>query len=385
MARRRRKKTRETVAENWARLQEHMTRPESPLSPGVLEEKAQGIAESMLQRYRSGREAAWAASENAYNYDSDHPNHHFWRRVHHLIMSESRSKRNPLLTGTPKPLRPPDPRLPPKLVGSPIGIPLPAFRAAPNPKGQWGVNLPALSGLQSGEFFDPRLESIRSVARAKGFGIAVGKYVRDHTVGEITRRSWERHQDPDHLLRGRQAYELKIGKTRGAGTYRITPEVTRSGIRYFVWPMKMRQQLPKGYSTYQEAEDELGRRQGTPARTTLRRKCYTKADLSDWLPPDSIFAGMDNHPTRAFRRGRGHSTLPGEPCSSDGRPVAKPKAKTKKTAPRKAAPRPAPRQPTRSAPGPCNGKSLADAYREASPEWYKDPVLRDRFSKGLCP
>jgi hypothetical protein len=156
---------------------------------------------------------------------------------------------------------------------------------------------------KSEDVYDPREESIRAVARGvgNGWGIAVGHYMKSHTPWEIVQRSWERYQQPDALIRKRQAYEVMLGRGRGYGAYRITQEPTKAGLRYFIWPLPPGQRLPKPYSSARRAQEALRRINATPT-ASLPRKAYTKSELKQWLPPEDVFAGRSGKLTAAGKK-----------------------------------------------------------------------------------
>lgn len=153
------------------------------------------------------------------------------------------------------------------------------------------------------DVYDPREESIRAVARGvgNGWGIAVGKYMKSHTPGEIVQRSWERYQQPDALIRKRQEYEGMLGRGRRYGAYRITQEPTTAGLRYFIWPLPPGQRLPKPYRSRRMAESALRRINATPT-ASLPRKAYTKSELKQWLPPEDVFAGRSQELTASGKK-----------------------------------------------------------------------------------
>jgi len=208
---------------------------------------------------------------------------------------------------------------------------------------------------QGDDVYDPREEAVRAVARGTGgkWGVAVGTYLAQHSVGEVIQRSWERYQDPDAVLRKRQAYEVMLSEQRQSSPYRVTAEPTAAGLRYFVWPMRKGQRVPKAYTTMRAAERRLAETYYDDRPVAgLPRRAYTKAELSDWLPPESIFKGRSGHPTRA-----------------------------KITADRKA---------TRTATTttrcfPANSPELVRAYRRHDPDWCHDPELLRRYRAGKMP
>jgi len=243
-----------------------------------------------------------------------------------------------------------------------------------SPRYRWlrAKNNPAKGGLPpmfESDVYDPREESIRAVARGTGgmWGVAVGKYAKEHSSQEIIQRSWERYSEPDSLIRKRHEYERMLGKNRQSGPYRVTAEPTRLGpasinVRYFVWPLPSRptgarsneQRVPVAYNSQREAEREIGSRysQDIEPAEALPPKPYTKQELAGWLPPESVFADRSKQPTAAASR----------------------KARSEISAPR------APRQLS----GP-SGVSLLDQYRAVSLTWYADPQMIEAYKRGEPP
>jgi len=224
-------------------------------------------------------------------------------------------------------------------------------RALPNPSKD--PRMPVMRGWPK-DVYDPRRESIRAIDRATGgFGIAryEGGIVGRWTPAEIIQRSWERYQDPDKVIRDRQEYELMLGENRASGPYRITHEPTRAGLRYFVWPLSKGQRVPVGWESPHAADyriQQLYNHESRPAKT-LPPKRYTKAELTDWLPPDRVFAGRMGSPSRA--------------------------AITKAKAARRAA--------TACAVPPKG--ALADRYRQYDPDWGYNQALCQRYMRGEEP
>ena len=170
-------------------------------------------------------------------------------------------------------------------------------------------HLPPLRGMRVPEdmdLYDPREESIRAVARGTGgrWSLAQGAYGKKNDPSTIIQRSWERYQQPDKLVRKRQQYEMMLGSSRQSGPYRVTAEPTRAGVRFFVWPLPARSRKVKAYSSIgaamrRAAELNNSRR---PYAQDLGSKVYTKAELSDWLPPDSVFAGRSGKLSAAGKK-----------------------------------------------------------------------------------
>jgi hypothetical protein len=176
-------------------------------------------------------------------------------------------------------------------------------------------DFPPIREYRDLDVYDPRDEAIRAVVRGADrsgavspWGIGRGKYLREHSVGETIERSYERYQDVDRLIRGRQEYEIMLGRGRKYGPFRATLEPTRQGLRFFVWPLTPKSRyLPVGFSS-QGAADSYIRgllNEGIdPTRDlgTLRARKYRQADLRDWLPPESAFQGRSGNPTRVKLR-----------------------------------------------------------------------------------
>lgn len=168
------------------------------------------------------------------------------------------------------------------------------------------VNPAKVRGLPpmfDGDVYDPREESVRAVVRGTGgmWGVAVGKYAGEHSIPEIIQRSWERYQDPDHLIRARQTYELMLGRERVSGPYRVTCEPTFVGLRYFVWPLAQGNRIPQQHKRQKDAEEYMAilYRQHRKPLVTLPAAPYTEAELTDWLPREEVFAGRGGGMTRA--------------------------------------------------------------------------------------
>ena len=110
------------------------------------------------------------------------------------------------------------------------------------------------------------------------------------TIGE----SKKRYDDVDKLVRNRQDYEESLALMRKSTFYRVTPEPTPEGLKYFVWPMQPGQRLPKGFSSKKRAENvaNLANRDAPTvggAWWKPPKKKYTKRELADWLPPADIW------------------------------------------------------------------------------------------------
>lgn len=159
-------------------------------------------------------------------------------------------------------------------------------------------SIPPLPEWQGLDVYDPRLESVRAVARGSGsFGIAVGHYVGAHTPQQIIQRSYERYfEEPvGELIRKRQKYELGLALSRQSGVYRVTLEPTRAGLRYFAWPLAEGVRLPQPHKARQQAEVQISNwiAARRPPAEELPRQEYTRRELSEWLPPVDLFQGRE--------------------------------------------------------------------------------------------
>jgi hypothetical protein len=216
--------------------------------------------------------------------------------------------------------------------------------------------LPAPYGKD--KVYDPREESINAIARGTGgkWGVAVGTYLGGHEVDEVIQRSWERYQKPNEVIRKRQMYEVMLGKTRKSGAYRVTAEPTRAGLRYFVWPLRPGQRVPKAYTTRRAADARLAQTYyDARPQDALPARAYTAEELSGWLPPESIFLGRSGVPTRAKR--------------------------TADQKERRARQESAPSRPAT----PAQAPSLEQAYQRYRPSWRESPALVKRYKKGKSP
>ena len=359
--------------------------PQASLAHQALELTAASAAAHMLSA-GSAREAAREAARKA-ELSRSRDLKTFWLRVRYLIMARSRSKRNGFRFRPPAP-KPPTPRLPP-----PHSRPSAHTRVLDNPRGgeqtisKFRRTFRALPEAPTTKLdpvyrgvYDPRFEASRAVARGtSSFGLATAGPVDAWDDPTYLQRSWERYQNPDHLIRARQKYELQLSKgSRGArAPFRVLAEPTRSGWKYFVWPLHGRQRTPKGFKSLGPArryvEGLLSR--GVRPSEGLSSRHYTQAELSEWLPSDVIFSGRSGIPTAASRRKR-RETLPGE------EPVAPPRKARKKTA----------RTPTKKAPvaaatgsTPQQFRDLMAAYAAYDPDWKSKPHLVDRWVRDLPP
>jgi hypothetical protein len=233
-----------------------------------------------------------------------------------------------------------------------------------------GKSLPFFYSVRFGkDVYDPREESVRAQARGThgGWGIAVAR-AQEKNPADIIQRSWERYQDFDHLIRGRQEYEIMLGRGRQSGPFRVVPEPTQVGIRYFVWPLTVGEPPPTPYLTKAEAEAEMARRYRLriTIAASLPPVLYTRDMLAAWLPPDNVFEGRSGVPSKASQRPR-RTFLPGEAEALEPRRVS--------------GPAPIPKVPVSTVPVP----TLLDQYRAFDKDWYKHPALIERFKAKLPP
>jgi hypothetical protein len=310
-----------------------------PLPDRAREVRAGETAQRMASRYSTMKKAREMALLHSHDYPIDSANWLFWRRVNYLLRQ---AKGNPRY----------DERLPP----------MPQFDIPP---------------YRDETIYDPREESIRAVARGTGgmFDVAVGKYMKGRSVGEVIQRSWERYQDPDSVIRKRQQYELMLGNHGQSGPYRVTAEPTAEGLRYFVWPLPQGQQIPVGYASEDAADYRLSQiyHAGTPPAQSLPQRRYTKGELAGWLPPEAIFAGRSGVRTLAESKTRKKAKragwLPPEAIfagRSGVRTLAE--SKTRKKAKRV-----------------TFISTHLKAYRALSTEWHTDAGLMRAFLAGEPP
>jgi transposase len=147
---------------------------------------------------------------------------------------------------------------------------------------------------------------LRKYLGKKMFQIGVGVQKRDRRLQmdlfdgylvpskKTIAESKKRYADVDKLTRNRQDYEESLALMRKSSFYRVTKEPTRTGWKYFVWPMQPGQRIPKGFESKKRAENvarladrdapTLGGRWWKPSR-----KKYTKQELRDWLPPETVW------------------------------------------------------------------------------------------------
>lgn len=157
----------------------------------------------------------------------------------------------------------------------------------------------------------PNVFGMRTAVGARRGRIFKG--TQDPTTKSIREsRARYRAEDPQtgnfkgftHLVNNRQDYEESLALPRQSGFYRATPEHTKSGVRYFVWPLRPGQHVPKGFPTLSKATAEVKRLNKTadPRKTKRWWKPITreisKRELSHWLPPDSAFQQLKMLPKR---------------------------------------------------------------------------------------
>lgn len=205
------------------------------------------------------------------------------------------------------------------------------------------------------DVYDPRLESVRAVARGTDglWGVAVGKYAQSRPPSDVIQRSYERYfiEPVDELIRKRQAYEKMLSDNRRGTPFRVTAEPTSEGMRYFVWPLGPGVRTPTPYRTRKEAELALKQLLaiGVWPALGLPRETYTRTELKNWLPPENLFDERSGLLTRAL-----HDKMRKEVVKKENSALT-------------AAP------------------DLLALYRRVSPEWYKDAELIDAFKRGELP
>jgi DNA-binding NarL/FixJ family response regulator len=151
---------------------------------------------------------------------------------------------------------------------------------------------------------EDELPWLREYIGQKMFRIGVGVQKRDQRLkrkdgylsltAKTISESKKRYSDVDKLVRNRQDYEESLALMRKSTFYRVTPEPTREGLKYFVWPMQPGQRLPKGFTSKKRAENvaNLANRDAPTvggAWWKPPKKKYTKRELADWLPPADIW------------------------------------------------------------------------------------------------
>jgi hypothetical protein len=165
--------------------------------------------------------------------------------------------------------------------------------------------------VKSGMYRNP--DKIRELV-GKAFGISRGNakkqgYMEHDPASDryvMTPRavaaSHDRYRkDVDHLMINRQDYEETLSLSRKEDTakkqgfYRVTEELTAQGPKYFVWPLRPGQDVPKAYESAAQAEQvrDLQNLKDDPRRTNRwwspPDEPYTERQLRHWLPPESIF------------------------------------------------------------------------------------------------
>jgi len=165
---------------------------------------------------------------------------------------------------------------------------------------QFGLPFYNKKGLRNDTQFAPHmLAPLKAAAfriakaNAKKFDYLERSRISGHLVPteRAFEESYNRYLDPDALLDNRQAYEETLALTRKAGFYRVTSEPTKTGLRYFVWPMLKGQSAPRPYDSFVAAIEERNRRnrESDPRKTgrwwKMPTKRVTKKDLAHWLPP----------------------------------------------------------------------------------------------------
>lgn len=100
----------------------------------------------------------------------------------------------------------------------------------------------------------------------------------------------------DAWMRNRQDYEETLALGRKA-FYRVVPERTAAGVRFFVWPLAYGAHLPGPASPERASAEAVAaalNRTADPRRTgqwwTPPPVAYNAAVLSHWLPPAAVFS-----------------------------------------------------------------------------------------------
>lgn len=157
--------------------------------------------------------------------------------------------------------------------------------------------------LRTGRRIDADLPPDQVRAMVAAYMFAAGTRVGQRTgfIAEGSRkgtakavlRSTERAQPAwaDKLLRNRQDYEETIALARKGPFYRVVPERTAVGLRYFVWPMPPGAEVPGPGLTARLANLAAAKLnvERDPRVTgvwwTPPRLAYTPERLAHWLPP----------------------------------------------------------------------------------------------------
>lgn len=132
----------------------------------------------------------------------------------------------------------------------------------------------------------PWLKPFGRVPTARTARASKARYAGDYVGSDGKKRTLQ------DLVFTRQSYEETLGLARKSGFYRVVPEPTKNGLRYFIWPMPPGCYDPgPATSSLQEAQAiaaDLERR-STPGSWRPADVRYTKRKLSSWLPPASAF------------------------------------------------------------------------------------------------
>lgn len=181
------------------------------------------------------------------------------------------------------------------------------FRA--DDESQMRADALALAGARNKEKVITELKTMGKVAFGHAQKLAKSSGLRDHgnePTALLSEKSWERYhgryvahdkrrRSLDDLMRTRQSYEEMLALPRKSGFYRVTEEPTKTGPRYFVWPMVPNQRVPgPAAKTKREAQAVADRlnRIADPRETGEWHvpECgYRVAELSHWMPPDNAF------------------------------------------------------------------------------------------------
>lgn len=145
-------------------------------------------------------------------------------------------------------------------------------------------------------------DTVRELVATYVFAVGTGVGQRTGFIEPGTRRptlravdrSRERTQPgwADKLLRNRQDYEETLALARRSGAfYRVVPEHTVVGIRYFVWPLPPGTRIPTAFSSEASAQRTASELNTTrdPTQTDRwwmpPRLAYSPTQLTHWLPP----------------------------------------------------------------------------------------------------
>lgn len=156
---------------------------------------------------------------------------------------------------------------------------------------------------------DVRREMISAYLFAAGTRVAQRTGYAEPGTRTATSKAKERSRErteaawADALLRNRQDYEETLALARKGPFYRVVPERTQEGVRYFVWPMPPGVVVP-GPGLSEAIADVVAAKlnaERDPRRTgrywSPPKLAYEPEQLEHWLPPAKR--------ERATRRKRG--------------------------------------------------------------------------------